>query len=123
MSSHRLDPAAAAAETFWRPLAVRAQWDTTAAAQLLGLSQRQLERLCQRDLGCSPRAYFQGERMATAARLLASGRLVKAVALELGYTLSANFSRDFKRHHGRPPRLFAPRPRLGLPPSQPNPVL
>jgi len=96
-------------------LAGQAGWDVPAAARLLGISLRQLERQCQRELGCTPTEWFHCERMAAAVRLLAGRKSVKEVALQLGYTLPANFSRDFKRHHGRPPRAFAPRPHLLLP--------
>ncbi len=104
---------------FWRPLAQRAHWDVTAAAKILQVSLRQLERLCQRDLCCSPRDWFQRERMTAAARLLNANESVKAVALHLGYTRPANFSRDFKRHFGRTPRHFAPRHFIALPSTPP----
>lgn len=96
------------AENFWRPLALRAQWDVHRAAQLLHRSLRSLERFCQQDLGCPPREWFQRERLATAAQRLAAGHSVKTVALELNYTRAANFSRDFKRHFGRRPTALAP---------------
>ncbi len=116
MSSHRIARAARPAEAFWRPLAQRAGYDASAAAQLLGVCLRSLERLCQRELGCTPSEWFQRERMATAAQLLATGRSAKCVALDLGYAHLSNFSRDFKRHHGRSPTVFAPRLALALPP-------
>lgn len=95
----------------WQSLARRAEWDAGRAAELLGLSLRQLERLSQRDLNCTPSEWLQRERMAAAAQLLGAGQPVKLVAAYLGYSLPANFSRDFKRYHGRTPRTFAP-PRL-----------
>ena len=119
MSSRRLEPAAPAVEAFWRSLAQRAQWNVPAAARDLSLSLRQLERLCQRDLGCAPREWFQRGRMAAAARLLAASQSVKVVAMQLGYTQPANFSRDFKRHFGRTPRTFTPRLLFVLPPESP----
>lgn len=82
------DPARTA-DDFWRPLAVRAQWDVNRAAQLLNRSLRSMERLCQQDLGCTPREWFQRERMVIAARLLAAGHSVKTVALELNYARPA----------------------------------
>lgn len=109
MSSRSLEPAPSAADAYWRDLAARSFWHVPTAARQLGLSLRQLERLCQRDLGCSPRDYFQRDRMAAAARRLAAGQPVKAVAMSLGYTRPANFSRDFKRHFARNPRTFTPR--------------
>lgn len=79
-----------------------------------------MERLCQQDLGCTPREWFQRERMVTAARLLAAGHSVKTVALELNYTRPANFSRDFKRHHGRIARTFIPLLSFGPPTNSPD---
>jgi AraC-like DNA-binding protein len=109
MSSHRDVVDVLAAEKSWRELAARADYHPAVAARLLRLSLRQLERHCQRQLGCSPRDLFQRERMARAAQLLAAGQPAKAVALELGYSQLANFSRDFKHHHGRCPTVFAPK--------------
>jgi AraC-like DNA-binding protein len=117
MSSRRIDSPEHAAQTFWRPLAQRVGYDLQAAAQLLEVSVRQLERRCQRDLGCTPREWFQRERMTAASRLLATGHSVKVVAAQLGYTQPANFSRAFKRHHGRTPRALVPRAQFFLPPD------
>lgn len=116
MSSHRDAADVFAAEKSWRELAARADYDPVTAARLLQISLRQLERECQRALGCPPRKFFQGERMARAAQLLAAGKSAKSVALELGYSQLANFSRDFKRHHGRCPTVFAPRPSFSAAP-------
>ncbi len=119
MSSHRDAADVFAAEKSWRELAARADYDPVTAARLLQISLRQLERECQRELGCTPTEWFQRERMATAARLLADRKSVKEVAFQLGYTLPANFSRDFKRRFGRTPRAFAPRALFGVPFTSP----
>ena len=119
MSSRHLAHLLPAAQDSWRRLAERSGWDVPTAAGLLGISLRQLERQCHRDHGCTPTEWFHRERMAAAARLLNTGKTVKAVATELGYTLPANFSRDFKRHHGRTPRTFVPH--LLLPQPGPSP--
>lgn len=96
--------------------AQRAGYDLQTAARLVGVSVRQLERLCQRELGCTPTEWFDRERMAVAVRLLTEGQAVKVVALQLGYSQPANFSRDFKHHFGQSPSAFAPRQRLGSSP-------
>ncbi len=108
MSSRRVEQSDHAVEEFWRPLAQRCGWAVSAAAQDLGSSVCKLERRCQQELGTTPHDFFHRERMTTAARLLTSGQTIKFAALTLGYSQPANFSRDFKRHHGRPSRLFAP---------------
>lgn len=40
------------------------------------------------------------QRFRHARRILLETGSVKTAALELGYTQTANFSRDFKKHHG-----------------------
>jgi AraC-like DNA-binding protein len=114
MSSARLSQLDQA-QDFWATLAERAAWDVPTAARLMQVSVRQLERLCQRDLGSTPTDWFQARRMTRAAELLTAGQTIKQAAAHLGYTQPANFSRDFKHHHGRTPRTFAPRPLFGLP--------
>jgi AraC-like DNA-binding protein len=109
MSSRHIANLAPDATARWQALARHALWDAGRAAELLDISLRQLERLCQRDLNCTPSEWLHHERMAAAADLLAAGRPIKSVAAHLGYTRPANFSRDFKRHFGRTPRAFAPR--------------
>lgn len=112
MSSHHDCSAESGAEDHWRALAVRAGYDHHNVARLLKLSLRQLERQCRRALGCTPREWLHRERMMLAARLLAEGQPAKCVALRLNYSQLANFSRDFKRHHGQSPTAYAPRPQL-----------
>lgn len=118
MSSRSSDSVAPLPKERLRAVAAQSAWDVPTAACLLGLSVRQLERYCQRALGCTPTIWMQRERMATAAELLTAGEPIKTVAARLGYTLPANFSRDFKRHFGRTPRSLLPRPWL-LPPAEP----
>lgn len=121
MASHLDVVLVPASEKCWRELAVRAAYQPAVAARLLQISLRQLERQCHRQLGCSPRQFFQRQRMARAAQLLAAGQTAKSVALELGYSQLTNFSRDFRRHHGRSPTVFAPRPPFSAaPPTLPG---
>jgi AraC-like DNA-binding protein len=115
MSSRHIANAAPTAQDYWRRLAERSGWKVSTAAQLLGISVRQVERLGQEQLGAAPHDWFHSERMTAASQLLAAGQSVKRVAAQLGYTQPANFSRDFKRHHGRPARSFTPR-LIGPPP-------
>ena len=109
MSSHYDQAISAEADLFWRQLARRCAYSPRAAAQLLCISLRQLERNCDWDLHRCPREFFQAQRMAHAAERLAHGEPAKCVALELGYTQISNFSRDFKRHFGQCPTIHAPR--------------
>ncbi len=115
MASRRIDRVERTAEEHWRALARRAGYDLQTAAQLVGVSVRQFERLCQRELGRTPTEWLDRERMAAAVQLLTEGLAVKVVALQLGYSRPANFSRDFKRHFGQSPKVFAPPQLHGLP--------
>lgn len=48
----------------------------------------------------APKEWFQEQRFARARAVLEETGSVKAAAFETGYTHTANFSRDFKKHHG-----------------------
>jgi len=57
--------------------------------------------------GTSPRAYRERLRLEQAERLLRHSSLpVAAVAEACGYPDAFHFSRRFRRHHGRPPRVW-----------------
>ena len=66
-------------------------------ARAVGVSRRQLERHYCRSFGVSPKAWLDALRMADARRLLGQGKLVKEVALDLGFKHPQHFSRAFKR--------------------------
>lgn len=107
MATRRADRFPDKADEFWADLARRAGYHPARAARLLGLSLRQFERVCQRDLDQTPRDYLQAQRMRIAAGLIAGGVDIKVAALEAGYFHLSNFSRDFKRLQGVAPSAFA----------------
>jgi iron complex transport system substrate-binding protein len=72
-----------------------------------GLGVRTLERRFREQFRMTPKAWIIHERMGFAPSLLAQGLSNKEVAALLKYTFESNFSRDFKRHFGRPPQEFA----------------
>lgn len=75
-----------------------------AIAGELGLSVRQLERLCQRHLAMGPAALYRRMRMRFAHWLIENtDRRVMEIAIEAGFADSAHFSRQFKRTYGRSP--------------------
>jgi AraC-like DNA-binding protein len=81
-------------------------------------SARTLERVFQRETGMTFGRWRQQLRLLEAMRLLASGRPVTTVALEVGYDSPSAFIAMFKRTLGTTPRrYFASAPGLpGAPP-------
>jgi AraC family transcriptional regulator, regulatory protein of adaptative response / methylphosphotriester-DNA alkyltransferase methyltransferase len=72
-------------------------------ARSIATSRRQLQRVFG-ERRTSFRAELQRVRMTRAADLLREGRTpVSAVARSVGYRQPAQFSKAFRRHHGRPP--------------------
>jgi transcriptional regulator GlxA family with amidase domain len=77
-------------------------------AQLAGsvnLSASRLAHLFRKDVGTGPMRHLQILRMECAATLLArTSLMVSDVMMHVGYTDPSHFRRDFRRHHGLPPR-------------------
>ena len=72
-------------------------------AHTIATSRRQLQRVFG-ERRTSFRAELQRVRMTRAAELLREGETpVSAVARSVGYRQPAQFSKAFRRHHGRPP--------------------
>jgi AraC family transcriptional regulator, regulatory protein of adaptative response / methylphosphotriester-DNA alkyltransferase methyltransferase len=72
-------------------------------AHTIATSRRQLQRVFG-ERRTSFRNELQRVRMTRAAELLRAGALpVAAVARAVGYRQPAQFSKAFRRHHGRPP--------------------
>lgn len=75
-----------------------------AVAIELGISVRQLERLCRRHLGMGPAALYRRMRMRFAHWLIENtDHPVMEVAIEAGFNDSSHFSRQFKRTYGLSP--------------------
>lgn len=76
-----------------------------ALARELGLSTRQVHRVCLQAFGQSFRQLLTGMRMQIAAhRLRTTDMPIGALAETLGYASAASFSAAYKRHFGKPPR-------------------
>ena len=74
-----------------------------AVAHSIATSRRQLQRVFG-ERRTSFRSELQRIRMARAAELLRDDAMpVGAVARAVGYRQPAQFSKAFRRHHGRPP--------------------
>ncbi|WP_431024674.1 GlxA family transcriptional regulator [Halomonas sp. H5] len=70
-----------------------------------GVSPRQLQRLFDQELGCSPRHYYLKLRLERARRLLDETELdILSVGLACGFTSSSSFSRAFRGFYGQSPR-------------------
>ncbi len=78
-------------------------------AKRVAASPRTLERLFQKETGMTFGKWRQQLRLLHALRLLAAGRPVTAVALEVGYDSASAFIAMFRRTLGTTPRrYFAP---------------
>lgn len=81
-----------------RPIAV------AAIAAALGVSVRQLERLCREHLGLGPASLYRQLRMRYANWLIENtDRSVTEIAIEAGFADCAHFSRQFKDVYGFSP--------------------
>lgn len=93
-----------------RPIAV------AAVASELGLSARQLERLCRQHVGMGPASLYRQLRMRYATWLIENtDRSVTDIANEAGFADCAHFSRQFKDAYGLSPsvRRLQPQPASG----------
>jgi AraC-like DNA-binding protein len=77
-------------------------------ADKLGVTRRQLERQCRRDLGVSPKMLARILRFRRAAALIAQGRVRSGADLAAagGYVDQAHLIREFQEFAGTTPRLF-----------------
>lgn len=83
---------------------IREPMSLSEIAEYTGTSQRQLQRLFQRYLLCTPSRYYQQIRLARARELLhqTSMTLVEIAALT-GFVASSHFSKSYKEQYGRSP--------------------
>tara|TARA_A100001037_G_C15068949_1_gene598462 strand:- start:120 stop:1025 length:906 start_codon:yes stop_codon:yes gene_type:complete len=82
-------------------------WSNARMARAVHVGERQLERLCLKQLGRTPRQHLIWLRMHRAAELLSEGSLkVEAVAGEVGYANPFVFSTTFKRCMGWKPSSY-----------------
>ncbi|GAB5471397.1 MAG: GlxA family transcriptional regulator [Rhodospirillales bacterium] len=85
-------------------------------ADLAGLSVRQLERLCQKYLGATPRAHYVELRLARAHRLLTHSSLsVTEVGLACGFVSASHFAKRYRERFNQTPQRtrMGPRRRAG----------
>lgn len=93
----------------WRDVAARLDhpWTIAAMAKRVHLSEKQLQRLCRKELGRNPRQQLIWLRMRRAAELLvAPHSKIEAIANQVGYQNPFVFSTTFKRVMGWSPSQF-----------------
>lgn len=74
-------------------------------ASYVGLSRRQLERLFQKYLQCSPSRYYMKLRLFRARQLLKQTSMsIIEIALACGFVSTPHFSKCYREHIGIPPR-------------------
>lgn len=85
-------------------------------ANELGLSMRQLERLCRAHTGHSPASIYRQLRMRYARWLVDNtDRSVTEIAIDAGFADCAHFSRQFKDTYGLSPSTIRTNPELAPP--------
>jgi AraC-like DNA-binding protein len=72
----------------------------------LCIGQESFRKLFKKEVGISPIAYRNQQRMLAAKKLLASQSSIAEIAEALGYSDSFSFSKQFKRHWGYSPNAF-----------------
>ena len=90
----------------WFGLPKRTHYQAGSLAKRLGLGLRQLERHFRQELGQSPKAWLQQQRVIYAQYVVFGTSSLKEASSELGYDKPSNFARDFKRWYGMTPRQF-----------------
>src|ERR1700686_2637523 len=84
-------------------------------AHELGVSVRQLERLCREQVGVAPASLYRQLRMRYAHWLIENtDRSVTEIAIEAGFADCAHFSRQFKDAYGQSPSTRRLPPERGM---------
>ena len=100
----------------WVELNFRRQPRLEDAAQVLGITPTQLNRICRERLGCTALALLQQRTVQEACRDLRFTLLsVQQIGWDLGFADAAYFSRFFRRHTGRSPRRWRDEVQSGQP--------
>ena len=90
----------------WARLARECLYDERMVAKRCTVSVRQLQRYFLDDLGRSPKAWLNEQRMIAARNLLFEGHSVKMVGCQLGFKQTSHFCREFKRNYDMTPSQF-----------------
>ncbi len=82
------------------------EYKMSSLSDRIGVSERHLRRVFEEGIGISPKDWLRQERMVAARSLLREGSPIKEVAIDLGFTNSKMFSRDFQIFYGVKPTDF-----------------
>ncbi len=83
-------------------------------AELVGLSQRQFERIFQEQLGATPARFYKRMRLERATALLEQTPMpILQVAVACGFASAAHFSSSYERQFGHSPHAVRLRLRAG----------
>lgn len=82
------------------------EYRMSALCERIDVSERHLRRVFMEGLGISPKEWLRKERMVAARNLLRHGSPIKEVAIDLGFSTSKMFSRDFLSFYGVRPTDF-----------------
>jgi AraC-like DNA-binding protein len=91
----------------WRRLAKGAEFNPAKMASLCAISERHLQRLFKKQMGCSPARWLRRLQCHLAKELVLQGYSSKAAAAELKFATDAHFCREFKKVFGASPQQFA----------------
>lgn len=94
----------------WEEVAREARYNPAKMAALCSISERQLQRLFQQHLKCTPSRWLRQLQCRLAKQLISQGYSNKAVASELRFSSQSHFCREFKKVFGTSPQTFAPSP-------------
>ncbi|MBA3847133.1 MAG: helix-turn-helix transcriptional regulator, partial [Planctomycetes bacterium] len=95
--------------------AIATRWreplDIAALARIAGCSPSHLAHLFSAQVGATPMAWLESQRIERARHLLAATAMaVKEIAAEVGFVNPFHFSTRFRRHVGRSPLAYRRRP-------------
>ena len=76
-------------------------------AQQAGMSRPVFDRRFRRATSYAPLQFIKALRLNAAANLITQGSDITTAATNVGYASPAQFSRDFKRHYGQPPKQWS----------------
>ena len=100
----------------WEEVARKADYSPGKMAVLCSMSERQMQRLFQQHVKCTPSRWLRQLQCRLAKQLISQGYSNKAVASELKFSSQSHFCREFKKVFGASPQNFA-RAQDGNPPA------